>query len=80
MKKKKEAKSGLGNYIIEDLNGDSLTVASQIITVVNGYAKMMDGSKLSYEEEKEIHKLCALNPKMMDLICSAYYSNGYDSF
>ena len=29
---------------------------------------MMDDSKLSYKEEKEIRKLCDLNPKMMDLI------------
>ena len=80
MKKKKEAKSGLGDYITKDLNNKSLTVANKTIEVINRYAKMMDGSTLSYEEEKEIHKLCALNPKMIDLICEAFYSNGYNNF
>lgn len=80
MKKKKETKSGLGDYIVKDLNSNSLTVANNAIAVVNKYTKMMDGSKLSYEEEREIHKLCTLNSKMMDLICDAFYSYGYDSF
>lgn len=80
MKKRKEVENGLGDYVTKNLSDDSLRIASQIITEVNRYVKMMDDSKLSRKEEKEIQKLCALNPKMMDLICSAFYSNGYDSF
>ena len=80
MKKKKEVKSGLGDYVVKDLNNNSLRVANKNIEVVNKYTKMMDDSKLSYEEEREIHKLCALSPKMMDLICDAFYSYGYNSF
>ena len=73
-------KNGLGDFIIKDLNNDSLKVADKIITVVNTYAAMMDGSRLSDEEKREIHKLCALNPKIMDLITDAFYEDGYNSF
>ncbi len=73
-------KSGLGDYITKDLNNNSLEVADKIIAVVNTYAAMMDDSRLSIEEKREIHKLCALNPKMMDLITDAFHSDGYNSF
>lgn len=77
---KKQKKNGLGDFIIKDLNGNSLKVADKIITTVNTYAAMMDGSRLSDEEKREIHKLCALNPKMMDLISDAFHEEGYNSF
>ena len=73
-------KNGLGNFITKDLNDNSLKVADKIITIVNTYAAMMDGSRLSDEEKREIHKLCALNPKMMDLITDAFHEDGYNSF
>ena len=73
-------KSGLGNFITKDLSDNSLKVADKIITVVNTYAAMMDGSRLSDEEKREISKLCALNPKMMDLITDAFHEDGYNSF
>ena len=76
----KKNEIGLGDFITKDLSDNSSRIANQIITEVNKYAKMMDDSKLSYKEEKEIRELCILNPKMMDLICSAFYNNGYDSF
>lgn len=73
-------KNGLGDFITKDLNNSSLKVADEIIAVVNTYAAMMDGSRLSNEEKREISKLCALNPKMMDLITNAFYADGYNSF
>lgn len=76
----KKNEIGLGDFITKDLSDNSSRITKQIITEVNKYAKMMDDSKLSYKEEKEIRELCDLNPKMMDLICSAFYNNGYDSF
>lgn len=73
-------KNGLGNFITKDLSDNSLEVADRIITTVNTYAAMMDGSRLSDEEKEEIHKLCASNPEMMDLISDAFYEDGYNSF
>lgn len=73
-------RNGLGDFITNELNDNSLKVANKIITVVNTYAAMMDGSRLSDEEKREIHKLCSLNPKMMDLISDAFCSDGYNSF
>ena len=73
-------KSGLGNFITNDLNDNPLKVADKIITVINTYAAMMDGSRLSDEEKEEIHKLCASNPEMMDLISDAFREDGYNDF
>lgn len=73
-------KNGLGNFITKDLSDNSLEVADRIITTVNIYAAMMDGSRLSNEEKEEIHKLCASNPEMMDLISDAFYEDGYNHY
>ncbi len=73
-------KNGLSDFITKDLSDNSLEVADRIITTVNTYAAMMDGSRLSDEEKEEIHKLCTSNPEMMDLISDAFYEDGYNSF
>ena len=80
MGKKKSTKNQIGEFVWKETNSNPLSVADKIITTVRTYTSMMDGSKPSLEELREIHKLCALNPKMMDLICQAFYEEGYNDF
>lgn len=80
MGKKKSTKNQIGEYVWKEMRDNPLLVANDIITTVRTYTSMMDGSKPSAEELEEIHKLCALNPKMIDLICEAFRDEGYNDF
>ena len=53
---------------------------NQIIQTVAKYVRGMDGTKLDQKDKQQIKKLYKENPLMLQIICSAFYSEGYESF
>ena len=53
---------------------------NQIIQTVAKYVKTANGTKLDQKDKQQIKKLYKESPLMLQIICSAFWSEGYESF
>ena len=53
---------------------------NQIIQTVAKYVRTMDGTELDQADEQQIKKLYKENPLILQIICAAFESKGYESF
>jgi len=53
---------------------------NEIINTVAKYVREMDRTKLDQKDKQQIKELYKKNHLMLQIICSAFYSKGYESF
>ena len=53
---------------------------NEIINTVAKYVRGMDGTKLDQKDKQQIKELYKKSPLMLQIICSAFHSKGYESF
>lgn len=53
---------------------------NQIIQTVAKYVRETDGTELDQKDKQQIRKLYKENPLMLEIICFAFYTKGYESF
>jgi hypothetical protein len=53
---------------------------NQIIQTVAKYFRNTNGAELDQEDKQQIKKLYNENPLMLQIICFAFFTDGYESF
>ena len=51
-----------------------------IIQIVAKYFRNLDGTELDQEDKQQIKKLYKESPSMLQTICFAFFTEGYESF